>query len=100
MRAWMFSSVASGLLRPNTGFSAPSIAAKTSPIGTSISFMPRFFARARASVALSSDVYGEGMNKPRTFFLPSASTAMAATREESMPPLKPMTTPLKPFFST
>ena len=40
------------------------------------------------------------MVTPVTFSGPSASTAMAATSEESMPPERPMTTCLKPFLRT
>ncbi len=40
------------------------------------------------------------MVTPTTFSRPSASTAMAATSAESMPPESPMTTRLKPLFCT
>jgi hypothetical protein len=40
------------------------------------------------------------MLTPVTFSRPRASTAMAATSDESMPPDSPITTCLKPFFRT
>ena len=37
----------------------------------------------------ASEEYGPGMETPRTLEVPRASTAMAATTAESMPPLRP-----------
>ena len=51
--------------------------------------MPRFFATACASVLLPSEENGPGIETPKTFSAPSASTAIAATTAESMPPLRP-----------
>ena len=51
--------------------------------------MPRLRARASASSMLPRDEYGLGMDTPRTFSAPRASTAMAATTAESIPPLNP-----------
>ncbi len=47
---------------------------------------------------LPRDEYGLGMETPTTFSAPSASTAIAATTAESIPPLKPSTADLKPHF--
>ena len=44
--------------------------------------------------------YGDGMVTPATFSAPRASTAMAATSEESIPPESPTTAREKPFFRT
>jgi hypothetical protein len=41
-----------------------------------------------------------GIETPCTLSAPSASTAIAATSEESMPPDSPSTTLRKPFFAT
>ena len=60
--------------------------------------MPRFSASARASWTLPSDEKGPGMPTPVTLRAPSASTAMAAVSEESMPPLSPMSTRSKPHL--
>ncbi len=40
------------------------------------------------------------MVTPWTWSEPSASTAMVATNEESMPPESPITAPANPFFTT
>ena len=66
--------------------SESSAALKTSSIGILRSAMPRLSASAIASSRLPSDEYRDGMETPTTFSAPSASTATAATRLESMPP--------------
>jgi hypothetical protein len=53
---------------------------------------------SRASIQEMSAVYGDGIITARTLSLPSASTAMASTRAESMPPDRPSSTPGKPFL--
>src|SRR3990172_438647 len=58
----------------------------------------RFSASSQASSRLSWELYCDGMNTPVTFSFPTASTATAATREESMPPERPMTAALNPAF--
>jgi pyruvate,water dikinase len=55
---------------------------------------------ARYVPRVPDDEYGDGMVTPLTFSLPSASTAMAATSEESIPPDSPITTCLNPFLRT
>ena len=52
-----------------------------------------------ASVTLPSLEKRDGMSTPMTCSGPSASTAMAATSDESMPPDRPMTTSVKPFLT-
>ena len=47
-----------------------------------------------------AEEYSDGINTPTTFSLSSASTATAAVRAESIPPLRPRTTFLKPFLRT
>ena len=44
--------------------------------------------------------YCDGIDTPRTASAPNASTAIAATMLESIPPDNPMTTCLKPFLRT
>ena len=46
-----------------------------------------------------SDEYLLGIATPLTRFAPKASTAIAATSAESIPPDKPRTTERNPFFS-
>ena len=48
---------------------------------------------------LPRDEYGLGMETPTTFSAPSASTAIAATTAESIPPLNPSTADLKLHFA-
>ena len=67
-------------------------------MGASSKRMPRFSASARASEMLPSDENGPGMPTPVTFSAPSASTAIAAVSEESMPPLSPINTREKPHL--
>ena len=43
-------------------------------------------------------MYGDGIITARTLSAPSASTAMASTSAESMPPDRPMMAPGKPFL--
>ena len=47
---------------------------------------------------LPRDEYWLGIETPTTFSGPSASTAIAATTAESIPPLRPSTADLKPHF--
>ena len=53
---------------------------------------------SRASIQEMSAVYGEGIITVRTRSAPSASTAIASTSAESMPPDRPMIAPGKPFL--
>ena len=62
--------------------------------------MPRCLASRCASRRVPADEYADGMPTPATFSRPSASTAIAATSDESIPPESPMTTRLKPFLRT
>ena len=64
-------------------------------IGTVIVSMPRFSASSSASVTLPSLEYRDGMSTPVTRSGPSASTAIAATSDESIPPDSPMSTSLE-----
>jgi len=100
MRAWMFSSATSSLSPLNGAASVRLKVLKTGVIGSVWKSMPRFVARRLASPRVPDDEYGDGMVTPLTFSRPSASTAMAATSEESMPPDSPITTCLKPFLRT
>ena len=61
---------------------------------------PRFAASASASVTLPSLEKRDGMSTPTTCSGPSASTAIAATSDESIPPESPMSTSVKPFLRT
>ncbi len=58
----------------------------------------------RASSAASSfewsEEYFDGIDTPYTFCAPTASQAIAATSDESIPPDRPISTDLKPFFAT
>src|SRR5947199_219623 len=54
--------------------------------------IPKRCARSRASETLPSDEYGPGIPMPVTFSFPIASTAIAATSAESIPPLNPICT--------
>ncbi len=58
-------------------------------MGTMSSRMPRLSARRRASASDPSEEYREGIDTPVTFSAPSASAAMQATMDESMPPESP-----------
>ena len=57
-------------------------------------------AKSWASLTECSDEYGLGIDTPFTLFAPSASTAIAATSAESIPPLSPSTTDSILFFRT
>ena len=100
MRACRFSSVESAFQPANAGFSISLYVEKASSIGIVIRSMERFLARAQASSRLSFEEYSEGIKTPVMFSGPSAAQATAATSEESIPPLRPMTTWEKPFFLT
>ncbi len=62
--------------------------------------MPKLADSLSESVTLASELYLEGIETPYTFSFPIASTATAATRAESMPPLSPIATFLNPFLLT
>ena len=62
--------------------------------------IPRLAARRRLSSMEPCEEYGLGMPTARTFSAPSASAAIAATRAESMPPLKPTMTLRNPHLRT
>ena len=100
MRDWMFSSVTSRSLPAKAGASAFSKASIIGEIGTVNVSIPRLAASASESVMLPSLDHGDGIITPCTWSLPSASTASAATSAESMPPERPRTTSVKPFFRT
>ena len=57
-------------------------------------------ARASAAASVTDPLleYREGMDRPWTCPAPRASTAMAATSEESTPPDRPITASVKPFL--
>ncbi len=84
----------------NAARSAASYSFTTPPIGSSSTRIPSASARAAANRRLSSEVNSDGIVTPWTASAPSASTATHATSDESMPPLRPTTTPRKPFFRT
>ena len=100
MRAWTFSSVMSGPFPSNSRASMPSQASMAGTIGTSSSCAPRSDAHSAASSRLSREVNTDGIITQRTFFAPSASTATAADKAESIPPERPKTTPGNRFFCT
>ena len=58
------------------------------------------WAISRASIQEMSAVYGDGIITVRTLSAPMASTAIANTNAESMPPDKPSSAPGKPFLPT
>ena len=59
---------------------------------------PRFFTNSSESVMLPSDENGDGIITHNTFSGPIASTASAATSDESIPPDNPSRTFSKPFL--
>ena len=61
---------------------------------------PRLPASSRASDCVPSDDHCDGITTHVTLSGPSASAATSATSVESIPPERPITTCLKPFFST
>ena len=61
--------------------------------------IPRFSARSTASDTEPSEEYRDGSDTPVTFSGPSASTAIAATRAESIPPDNATNTFSNPLFS-
>ena len=63
-------------------------------------FIPRLSASSFASVLLLLLVNLDGIDIPITLSFPSASTAIAAVRLESIPPDNPIATLLKLFFLT
>ncbi len=76
------------------------IVRKISPIERSMHRIPRFPARVWASSTLIFDVYGDDSVTPITRLGPSASAAITATSEESIPPESPMIAPGNRFLST
>ena len=88
------------LLQPCMAARVLSNCSRTLLIGIVWNLMPRFWARVRASDFVSGLLNLEGMVTPMTFSGPRASAAIAATKEESIPPLRPMRTLSKPFFLT
>ncbi|CAB4588695.1 unannotated protein [freshwater metagenome] len=62
--------------------------------------MPNASASSCASVREPSEEYREGIETPCTCSAPNASTATAATNDESMPPERPITTSLNLFLRT
>ncbi len=62
--------------------------------------MPRFRASRAASLLVPLDENCDGMVTPVTLAGPSASQAIAATSDESMPPESPSTTWVNPFLAT
>ncbi len=100
IRACRFSSASPGSVPANVGASMSRNAAWAPSIGTVIVRIPRLAASSSASVTLPSLEKRDGMSTPTTWLGPSASTAIAATSDESMPPDNPMSTSVKPFFRT
>src|SRR5438046_7419537 len=96
----MFSSVTSTGRFPNAGANAPLYASNTSVIGKVRNSILRFFASVCASALLPAEENGPGMETPSTLSAPKASTAMAATTAESIPPLRPTSTFLNPHLQT
>ncbi len=100
IRACRFSSARPGSVPANVGASRSRKAEWASSIGTVTVRMPRFAANASESVTLPSLENRDGMSTPTTRSGPSASTAIAATSDESMPPESPMSTSVNPFLRT
>ena len=67
-------------------------------IGARARSIPRASASATASDTDPSLEYRDGMATPWTWAAPTASTATAATSDESMPPDSPITASLNPFL--
>ena len=65
-----------------------------------MNLMLRLSANFSASNFVPGEEYCDGMDIPTTLSGPNASTAITAVKAESIPPLKPITTFLKPFFLT
>ena len=103
MRAWMFSSVTSKPVSPQAA-NGPASSSSTAVTGCSMGSvsvsMPRFAASASASATECALEKRDGISTPSTCSAPSASQASAATRAESMPPERPMSTSLAPLRST
>ena len=62
--------------------------------------MPRLAASVVASASEPGEEKRDGIATPWTWAGPTASTAIAATSDESIPPDSPMTQSAKPFFET
>ena len=62
--------------------------------------MPRLSASAAASASEPGEEKRDGIATPCTRSGPSASTAIAATSDESIPPDSPTTQSTKPFLAT
>ena len=62
--------------------------------------IPSCSASASASAMLPALENRDGMSTPTTWSAPSASAAIAATSDESMPPESPISTSAKPFLVT
>jgi cation:H+ antiporter len=69
-------------------------------IGIVKSSITRFFASFSASAIVCGLLNLDGIVIPTTFSAPKAATAIAATTEESTPPLRPTMVFLKSFFPT
>ena len=98
IRDWRFSSVSPVGTPPRSGPRSWAKAVWAGSMGTVTRSMPSRAARASASVTEPPLEYRDGMATPWTWSAPTASTATAATREESIPPDRPMTASVKPFL--
>ena len=98
MRDCRFSSVSPLGSEPKTPPSTDVSAAWADSIGADTQRMPRRRASSKASVRECSELYLDGMDTPSTHSAPSASTAIAATSVESMPPDRAMTAFENPFL--
>ena len=93
-RACRFSSA-----RPSS-FNAFWYSSKIGAIGIVSSCRPVRSASSAASERECSLDHSLGLETPKTFSAPRASTAMVATSVESMPPDSPIRTLVNPFLAT
>ncbi len=100
MRACRFSSASPGSAPPNGAASMSRNASWAGSIGTVSVRMPRLPASSSASVTLPSLENRDGMSTPVTCSGPSASAAIVATSDESMPPEIATNTSCNPFLRT
>ena len=99
MRLCRFSSVRSAGRSPNDGANMSRRATWAGSMAMVRKSMPRFSANACASEREWSLEKRDGMDTPCTWSAPMASTATTATSVESMPPDRPITTSVNPFFT-
>ena len=94
----MFSYVSPGSRPSNDGANMSMYALNAGSIEMVRKSMSSASASSCASDFEWSDEYRDGIDTPCTCSAPSASTAIAAMIDESIPPDSPITTSLKPFF--